>query len=84
MTPSTLRAAGEALYGPRWQCELAREIDVADRTVRRWLDGTHAIPPGVALDLVQLLHERQHAIDDVLLTLASSATDAEMVDGQQR
>lgn len=27
---------GEALYGPRWQSELARALGVNERTVRRW------------------------------------------------
>jgi DNA-binding transcriptional regulator YiaG len=27
---------GQALYGPRWQSELARALGVSDRTVRRW------------------------------------------------
>lgn len=39
MTRDELRAAGEALYGARWQTALARELGVADRTVRRWLAG---------------------------------------------
>jgi hypothetical protein len=35
-----LREVGEALYGPRWQSELARRIGVSDRSVRRWVAGT--------------------------------------------
>jgi hypothetical protein len=31
-----LEQVGPALYGPRWQVELARALGVSDRTVRRW------------------------------------------------
>lgn len=34
-----LAEVGEALYGPRWQSALARELGVTDRTVRRWASG---------------------------------------------
>jgi len=62
--PSLLRATGEALYGPRWQTELARAIRVSDRTVRRWLAGTITIPPGVARDLEALCNTRIDEIRD--------------------
>jgi hypothetical protein len=32
-----LAAIGQALYGPRWQSELARALGVTDRQVRRWV-----------------------------------------------
>lgn len=44
MTPDELRAAGEALYGHRWQSPLARRLLTDPRTVRRWLSGDRAIP----------------------------------------
>jgi hypothetical protein len=59
MSPETLAAAGEALFGERWQSALARELDVADRTVRRWAAGDSPIPDGLASDLYSLLFERQ-------------------------
>jgi hypothetical protein len=55
--------AGEALYGPRWQSQLARDLGVADRTIRRWAAGTHAVPPGVYLDLLRLTQERAAVLD---------------------
>ena len=39
MTASHIREAGEALYGPRFQSDLARLLGVSDRTVRRWCAG---------------------------------------------
>ena len=51
MTPATLKIIGEALYGPRWQSDLARDLNIADRTMRRWCAGED-IPPGVAHELL--------------------------------
>lgn len=54
---------GQALYGPRWQCELARDLGVADRTVRRWVAGTSEVPSGLYLDLLRLTQERAAVLD---------------------
>jgi hypothetical protein len=58
-----LAEAGEALYGPRWQSDLARALDVNDRTVRRWASGAVDMPSGVYLDLLRLTQERASALD---------------------
>lgn len=50
--------AGEALYGPRWQSELARDLSVSDRTMRRWVADTSSVPPGLYADLLRLTQER--------------------------
>lgn len=47
MSPELLHSIGNALYGPRWQSELARDLGVSDRTVRRWSAGEHQVPDGV-------------------------------------
>lgn len=62
MTPTLLREAGEALYGPLWQSELARSIGVADRTVRRWISGNRSIPPEIGKMLRDLLTDHGKAI----------------------
>lgn len=62
MTPALLRDAGVALYGPRWQSDLARDLDVADRTVRRWLVGYTPIPDALAGEVRALLKERGLAL----------------------
>ncbi|HEY2474803.1 MAG TPA: hypothetical protein VGI19_08360 [Candidatus Cybelea sp.] len=49
---------GEALFGPRWQTDIANALDVSDRNVRRWLADAHQPRPGVWRDLEQLLNER--------------------------
>jgi predicted transcriptional regulator len=53
-----LEEAGEALYGTRWQTELARDLGVTDRTIRRWHAGTTDMPRGVYVDLLRLTQER--------------------------
>jgi DNA-binding transcriptional regulator YdaS (Cro superfamily) len=39
-----IKEAGEALYGPRWQRELARLLGVLDVRVRDWQAGRRTIP----------------------------------------
>lgn len=62
MTPAQFRKLGEALYGPRWQSNVAEDIGVADRTVRRWLAGYSPIPPGVRDCLLRVAGARMAAI----------------------
>lgn len=58
MTPADLRRAGEALYGPQWQTALARDLGIADRTVRRWAAGKIAIGPAMSMAINRLLSIR--------------------------
>lgn len=53
-----LAECGKALYGPRWHSDLARDLGVSDRTVRRWASGTHDVPDGALVDLLRLTRER--------------------------
>ena len=55
---SRLARCGIALYGERWQSDLARALGVSDRSVRAWVAGTRSIPEGVWGDLRRLLQER--------------------------
>lgn len=59
MTPALFSKVGEALYGPSWRAALAKALDVAERTVRRWEHGEAAIPDGLRADLANLC--RQHS-----------------------
>jgi len=58
MTPDLLRQFGEALFGERWQTPLARDLGVAERTMRYWVAGKFAIPEGAQDDLRRLVRER--------------------------
>ena len=62
MTPTLFNKVGEALFGPSWRARLAEELGVAERTVRRWQDGTSAIPEGVRGDLVKLCRKHSAAL----------------------
>ena len=57
--------SGEALYGPRWQSELARDLGVSDRTMRRWVADTSAVPTGLYVDLLRLTQERAALLDSL-------------------
>ena len=46
-----LRQVGEALYGVQWHSDLSRDIGVSERSIRRWLAGTDAVPKGVWQDI---------------------------------
>ena len=52
-------AIGKALYGPEWQSELARQLDVNLTTMRRWATGKFRIPPGIWASLLPLLDAKQ-------------------------
>lgn len=66
MTPALLTRVGEALYGSRWQSDLAAALDVSDRTVRRWNAGTQAIPDGLRHDLFRLIDDRSASLVDLV------------------
>ena len=69
MTPATLTAAGEALYGPLWQSDLAQALGVNRRTVSRWKSGQNEIPEGLAEDLWELMARRADLIEMVMAEL---------------
>jgi hypothetical protein len=63
-----IERAGLALYGGHWHALLARDLAVADRTVRRWAAGAKEPPADVWRDLRTLLEQR-------LTSIAAAATD---------
>lgn len=72
MTPGTLTAIGEALYGSQWQSELARALDVNDRTVRRWASGKNALPEKLSEELSVLCAERGQSLVEIAAKLRRS------------
>jgi hypothetical protein len=65
--------AGNALYGERWQTDLARDLGLSDgRRIRQWLSGDRSIPEGVTGDLVKLLLGRKVTIGGVLGAIVKS------------
>jgi hypothetical protein len=53
-----LERVGLALYGRHWHALLARDLAVADRTVRRWATGAKEPPSQVWQDLRDLMEQR--------------------------
>lgn len=72
-TKPLLQRCGEALYGPRWQSEVSRLLDVDDRTVRRWVSGESKAPSGIYIDFMRELTERAADIDELLAELPRAA-----------
>ena len=68
MNRDKLREIGAALYGPRWQSALARDLNVHRDSVRGWARGRTAISEGVAADLRELATRRMVALRDALKT----------------
>lgn len=57
MNAEQLAKAGQALYGERWQSPLARDLEVSDRTVRRWAAGDNPVPEEVERRIRTLLQQ---------------------------
>lgn len=66
MTSSLLIDVGRALWGERWQTEMARALQVSDRTIRGWAAGERPTPPGIFVDLLRIVIERQALLDDLV------------------
>lgn len=74
MSSKLLKDTGEALYGPSWQSDIARDLGVSDRTVRRWASGANDPPSGVALDLWRLAIERADDLERLCERLKVAST----------
>ena len=61
---------GEALYGPRFQRELAEALNVNERTMRRWVAGDFDPPEGVKADLLRLLKERRADLTELINSIS--------------
>lgn len=60
-----LHTVGEALYGPRWQTDLANDLQMSDRHMRRLAAGQATLTAGMIKDLVMVCRERQRSITRV-------------------
>jgi hypothetical protein len=68
-TPELLREIGEAPFGTHWQIDLAHELGVAARSVRRWLSGQDEPRSAVWDDIETLLIEHLAAQERGLTAL---------------
>jgi len=52
--------------GNRWQSQIARDLGVSDRTVRRWIAGEAAIPEGIERDIKALALKKMKEMANLL------------------
>ena len=69
MTPTTLNRVGTALYGGFWQTQLADDLGINPRTLRRWLAQEMPIPD-LRAELMEIVRERQFRLGEVLEELS--------------
>ena len=60
-----LQSVGEALYGQEWTTNLARELHVSDRSMRRWANGTERMQWGVFHDLARVVERRLKSLPEL-------------------
>lgn len=64
---------GETLYGERWQTQIAKDLGLSDRHLRRMVAGTAEFKPTMAFDLHRILLEREQDIADLIPIVATFA-----------
>jgi len=57
---------GRALWGERWQTEMARALAISDRHIRRLTAGTAPVSPGIFRDLLEIAQSRENEIQKIL------------------
>lgn len=78
LLPAQLALSGKALYGERWQTDLARDLGLSDaRRIRQWMAGERPIPQGIAKELIDLLASRKLLIDETLASLQNEQSGNE-------
>lgn len=71
--PADLEKVGQALYGPRWQTDIARDLGLSDsRRARQWMAGERPIPPGVWADLAALARARKLLLEAIIQDLGGA------------
>jgi len=62
-------AIGAALFGSRFQQDLAEALGVNRRTVSRWASGEDEPRPGIWLDLLGIMWERRRELGALIRTV---------------
>lgn len=75
MTKEELHTIGRALYGLKWQEELARNIinldgvELDSRRVRQWACGARPVPTWLLPELKALAQKRMQEIQEIIFEL---------------
>lgn len=64
-----LEKAGLASFGNTWQTEMARALNVNDRTIRRWASGETPLPAPLKQELLKHLKWRKRDIDKAMIDI---------------
>jgi len=66
---SKLTKCGIALFGNAWKSSLAEALNVDQRRITHWLDGTRPVPDGAWTDIKMLAEQRKQQIDELITKL---------------
>jgi succinate dehydrogenase flavin-adding protein (antitoxin of CptAB toxin-antitoxin module) len=72
MTKEQFIAAGQAAFGQHFVTEFSQLLNVTDRTVRRWVNGTYPIPDSIMSEIIGILIARSNEIDKTIAELQKS------------
>lgn len=64
-----LNRVGGYMYGERWQRDLARDLDLNERTVRAWVQGRSGISPEAWRGIGKLLAYKINSAGPVLAAM---------------
>ncbi len=73
MSRDIIIRTGEALWGDRWQTQMAGALGVHKDTVQDWRQGKARPRPGVYIDLLRVAVERTAELDAVIESLKRAA-----------
>ena len=71
MKKELLITAAQAAYGTNFVTPISKELNVTDRSVRRWIDGTYP-PPALEMELIAVLEKRKNEIEAAINSLKGS------------
>ena len=66
MEISEFKQYGEALYGPRFQMEMARQLGKNGKTIRTWVAGRYPIPDWVKPVLLAKIRDKRDHLTNIL------------------
>jgi hypothetical protein len=72
MNAKILSAIGEALYGVNWVTPLAKDLNINRKTIQRYISGELKINPNIAIDLANILSDREYSINKLRLFIDES------------